>query len=71
MNRCFLTYSVVEFSQNTEKSSGDLKKLAVSPIPVKNLQLTSKIIIVLNDSVEMQEYLQAEYFLENEIHKII
>ena len=32
--------SIVEISQNTEKSSGDLRRLAVTQTPVKNYQLT-------------------------------
>ena len=32
-------YSIVEFGQNTKKSSGDLRKLAVTKTPVKNQQL--------------------------------
>ena len=35
-----LNYSIVEIGQNTEKSPGGLKKLAVTQTPVRNLQLT-------------------------------
>ena len=33
-------YSIIEIDQNTEKSPGDLKRLAVTQIPVKDHQLT-------------------------------
>ena len=33
-------YSIVEISQNTEKSSGDLRRFAVTQTPVKNHHLT-------------------------------
>ena len=33
-------YSMSEIGQNTEKSPGNLKRLAVTQTPVKNLQLT-------------------------------
>ena len=33
-------YYIIEKSQNTEKSPGDLKRLAVTQTPVKNYQLT-------------------------------
>ena len=33
-------YSIVEIGQNTEKSPGDLRRLAVTQTPVKNHQLT-------------------------------
>ena len=33
-------YSIVEIGQNTEKGPGDLKRLAVTQIPVENHQLT-------------------------------
>ena len=33
-------YSIVEIKQNTEKSPGDLRRLAVTQIPVKDHQLT-------------------------------
>ena len=33
-------YCIIEISQNTEKSPGDLKRLAVTQIPVKDHQLT-------------------------------
>ena len=32
-------YSIVEISQNTKKSAGDLRRLAVSQTPVENHQL--------------------------------
>ena len=35
-----LNYSIVENGQNTEKSPGDLRRLAVTQTPVKNHQLT-------------------------------
>ena len=33
-------YSIVEINQNTKKSPGDLRRLAVTQTPVKNHQLT-------------------------------
>ena len=33
-------YSIVEIGQNTEKSPGDWRRLAVSQTPVENHQLT-------------------------------
>ncbi len=33
-------YYIIENDQNTEKSPGDLKRLAVTQTPVKNHQLT-------------------------------
>ena len=33
-------YSIIKIGQNTAKSSGDLRKLAVSQTPMKNHQLT-------------------------------
>ena len=33
-------YSIIKIGQNTEKSPGDLKRLAVTHIPVENPQLT-------------------------------
>ena len=33
-------YSIIEISQNTEESPGDLKRLAVNQTPVRNHQLT-------------------------------
>ena len=33
-------YSIIEIGQNTEKSSGDSKRLAVTQTPVKDHQLT-------------------------------
>ena len=33
-------YRIVEIGQNTEKSPGDLRRLAVNKIPVENHQLT-------------------------------
>ena len=35
-------YSIVEVGQNTEKSPGDLKKLAITQPPVKDHQLPVK-----------------------------
>ena len=32
-------YSIVKLGQNTEKSPGDLRRLAVTQTPVKDLQL--------------------------------
>ena len=34
----YLNYSIIEIGQNTEKSPGDLRKLAVTHDPVKNHQ---------------------------------
>ena len=34
-----LNYSIIENGQNTEKSPGDLRRLAVTQTPVKNHQL--------------------------------
>ena len=34
------SYNIVEIGQNTEKSSGDLRRLAITQIPGKNHQLT-------------------------------
>ena len=33
-------YNIIENGQNTEKSPGDLRRLAVTQTPVKNHQLT-------------------------------
>ena len=33
-------YSIIEIDQNTDKSPGDLKKLAVTQTPIKDHQLT-------------------------------
>ena len=33
-------YSIIEIGQNTEKSPGDLRRLAVTQIPVKDHKLT-------------------------------
>ena len=33
-------YSIVEFGQNTEKSPGNLRRLVVTQIPLKDHQLT-------------------------------
>ena len=33
-------YSIIEISQNTEKGPGELKRFAVTQIPVKDCQLT-------------------------------
>ncbi len=38
-----LNNSIVENSQNTEKSPGDLRRLAVTQTPVKNDQLMNQI----------------------------
>ena len=35
-----LNYSILEIGQNTEKSHGDLRRLAVTQTPVKKHQLT-------------------------------
>ena len=35
-------YCIIEISQNTEKSPGDLRKLAVTKTPVRNHKLTLK-----------------------------
>ena len=37
-NRDHLDYSIVEIGQNTEKSPGDLRRLAVTQTPAKNNQ---------------------------------
>ena len=39
-NRTHLEYSIIIIGQNTEKSPGDLKRLAVAQTPVRNYQLT-------------------------------
>ena len=39
-SRDFPDYSIVEVGQNSEKSPGDLRRLAVTRTPVKNYQLT-------------------------------
>ena len=39
-SRDHLNYGIVEIKQNTEKSPGELKRLAVSQTPVKDHQLT-------------------------------
>ena len=48
-------YSIIENGQNTEKSPGDLRKLAVTQTPVKDYQLTlmwkTLIIIILKKSI--------------------
>ena len=33
-------YSIIEIGQNTQKSSGDLRRLAVTQTPARNHQLT-------------------------------
>ncbi len=33
-------YCIIEIGQNTKKSPGDLRRLAVTPTPVKDHQLT-------------------------------
>ena len=40
MNGVYPNYSIVEIGQNTEKSPGDLKRLAVAQTPEENHQLT-------------------------------
>ena len=35
-----LNYSIIKIDQNTEKSPGDLRRLAVTQTPVENHQLT-------------------------------
>ena len=35
-----INYSIIEIGQNTEKGSGDLRRLAVSQNPVKDHQVT-------------------------------
>ena len=35
-----LNYCIIEIGQNTEKSPGDLRRLAVTETPVKDPQLT-------------------------------
>ena len=37
-----LNYTIVEISQNTKESPGDLRRLAVTQTPVENNQLTSR-----------------------------
>ena len=37
MSRDHPNYSIVKISQNTEKSPGDLKRLAISQTPVKTM----------------------------------
>ena len=39
MSRDHANYSIIEISQNTMKSPGDLRRLAVARTPVKNYQL--------------------------------
>ena len=34
------SYCITEIGQNSEKSSGDLRRLAISQTPVKDYQLT-------------------------------
>ena len=41
-------YSFVEIGQNTEKSLGDLRRLAVTQAPVKKLEKELIIIIIIN-----------------------
>ena len=38
-NRYHSNYSIIEVVQNTEKSPGDLRRLAVTQTPVKDYQL--------------------------------
>ncbi len=40
MRRDPLNYCIIEISQNTEKSPGDLRRLFVTQTPVKDHQLT-------------------------------
>ena len=40
MREDLLNYHIVEIGQNTEKGTGDLRKLAVARTPVQNHQLT-------------------------------
>ena len=40
MNRDYLDHTIVKISLNTEKSPGDLRKLAVNQTPVKYDQIT-------------------------------
>ena len=51
-----LDYSIIKISQNTKKSSGDLRRFAVTQTPVENHQLTlvgktlkGVIIIIINN----------------------
>ena len=39
MSRDHPKYSIVQIGQNTEKSPGDLRRLAVTQTPIKNYQL--------------------------------
>ena len=39
MSRDYPNYSIIEMSQNTEKSPGDLRRLAITKTTVKNHQL--------------------------------
>ena len=43
MSRNHPNHSIVEISQNTEKSPGDLRRLDITQTPVKNHQLISKV----------------------------
>ena len=40
MREDHLNYSIIDNSQNTEKSPGELRRLAVNQTPVKDHQLT-------------------------------
>ncbi len=40
MNGDHPNYSIIEIDQNTEKSPGDLRRLALTQTPVENHQLT-------------------------------
>ena len=53
-------YSIIEISQNTEKSPGDLRRLAVTQIPVKDhqLMLMWKTIIIIMMTIIILEVLR-------------
>ena len=67
-------YSIVEIGQNTEKSPGDLRRLAVTQTPVENHQLTLMgetlmgKIIIMNHNVPTDN---AEYILTAQIREKI
>ena len=52
-NRDYSSYNIVEISQNSEESPGNLRRLAIAPTPVKNPQhlceelARSEIIIII------------------------
>ena len=58
-SRDHVNYSVIESGQNTEKSPGDLRRLAVTQTPVKNSN--EKIIIIIIMGV--LNYRLVEYFI--------